>query len=330
MVDSNLIKIGVDGYRGNVAGDYSVKDSQETLRQALIEANNGSSTLNFKDIRDGKCSNLFSIMEVLINKISEEGFRGDEAFNTFVEDRNKALGDSDVFHVTRDCILSVADIAEGSQSVRRQRIESGSDVTIQTKMHAVKIYEEMNRVLAGRIDFNKLVDMVGQSFTKYDLDAAYAAWAGMFNALTSPYKETGSFDEDKLMTIVEHVEAETGDTAIILGTQKALRKITTATVSDQAKNDMYSLGHYGMFNGTQMVRMRQRHAIGSTNFILPDNTIYVVAGDSRPIKRVTEGDVTMLMGNPMDNADLTQEFLMMKRSGVGVVMDRAFGTYQIS
>ena len=69
---------------------------------------------------------------------------------------------------------------------------------------------------------------------------------------------------------------------------------------------------------------------GTDDFLLDDNVIYVFAGDTKPIKRVTEGDVTMLMGNPMDNADMTQEFLMMKRTGIAVIFDRDFGVYKLS
>lgn len=330
MVDSKLIKLAVDAYHGRLGQEYSTADTMEVLRKALVEANNGSTTLNYKDLRDGKCQGLFSIIEVMIDKINEEGLKGDEFFANFIEDRNLALGDKNTFHVDRDCLFAVADIAEGTQGVRRQRIESGSDVTVDTQLRAVKIYEEVNRVLSGRIDFNKFVDLVGQSFTRDDLDSAYAAWTGMFTNLAVPYTQTGTFDEGKLMDLVAHVEASTGDTAIIVGTQKALRKITTAVISDEAKSDMYSLGHYGKFNGTEMVMMKQRHRAGTTDFILNDNVIYVFAGDTKPVKRITEGEVTMLMGDPMTNADLSQEFLMMKRTGIAIVMDRDFGAYNLA
>lgn len=82
--------------------------------------------------------------------------------------------------------------------------------------------------------------------------------------------------------------------------------------------------------GTPLIRMRQRHEIGGSKFILDDNIIYVLAGSSQPIKRVTEGDVTMMLGTPMDNADMSQEFLMIKRTGIGVVMDREYGAYKLS
>ena len=58
----DIVKIGIDGYKGTVE-KYSVKQSQDTLRQALIEANNGSTVLDYKAIRDGKCVSLFSIVE---------------------------------------------------------------------------------------------------------------------------------------------------------------------------------------------------------------------------------------------------------------------------
>ena len=330
MVDSKLIKLAVDAYHGRLGQEYSTADTMEVLRKALVEANNGSTTLNYKDLRDGKCQGLFSIVEVMIDKINEEGLKGDEFFANFIEDRNLALGDKNTFHVDRDCLFAVADIAEGTQGVRRQRIESGSDITVDTQLRAVKIYEELNRVLSGRIDFNKFVDLVGQSFTRDDLDSAYAAWTGMFTNLAAPYTQTGTFDEEKLMDLIAHVEASTGDTAIIVGTQKALRKVSTAVVSDEAKSDLYNMGHYGNFNGTEMVMMKQRHRAGTTDFILNDNVLYVFAGDSKPVKRVTEGEVTMLMGDPMTNADLSQEFLMMKRTGVAIVMDRDFGAYNLA
>lgn len=329
-IDSNLIKLAVDGYKGHVAGNYSVGDTQEALRKALVDANGGSTKLDIKAIRDGKCNQVFAIVEELVNVIHEEGLKGDEFFMNMVEDRNMALGDSNKFHIERECLFAVADIAEGTQGVRRQRIEAGQDITVNTQLRAIKIYEELNRVLASRIDFNKFVDLVGKSFTKQELDATYDAFVGMFKKLKAPYTETGSFDEDKLLDLIDHVEASTGETAVIVGTRKALRKIKTAIVSDSAKEEMYAMGHFGRFNGTELVAVKQRHKSGSDDFILDDNVLYVFAGDTKPIKRVTEGDVTMLMGTPMTNADMSQEFLMMKRTGIAVIFDRDFGVYNLS
>lgn len=133
-----------------------------------------------------------------------------------------SLGDTNIFHTTKPCLLTVADIAEGTQGIRRQRLEAGQDITVNTQLRAVKVYEEINRVLAGRIDFNDLVDTVGRSFTQYDLDSAYLAWTSMFTKLDPVYTQSGSYNEDKLLDLIEHIEASTGDTATIVGTRKAL------------------------------------------------------------------------------------------------------------
>lgn len=52
----------------------------------------------------------------VVEKVSEEGLKGDEFFTQFIEDRNLALGDSNIFHTKKDCLLTVADVAEGTQA----------------------------------------------------------------------------------------------------------------------------------------------------------------------------------------------------------------------
>jgi len=72
----DIIKIAVDAYHGNVE-QYSVGQSMELLQKALIEANGGSTTLNYKNIRDGKCSGLFTLIEEVLSRTVVEGLQGD-------------------------------------------------------------------------------------------------------------------------------------------------------------------------------------------------------------------------------------------------------------
>lgn len=76
MADMNdIVKLAVDAYKGNVE-KYSVKQSQDTLRQALIEANNGKTFLSYKDIRDNKCPGLFTLIEQILDNTVVEGLQG--------------------------------------------------------------------------------------------------------------------------------------------------------------------------------------------------------------------------------------------------------------
>lgn len=72
---NDIVKLAVDGYRGCVE-KYSVAQSQDTLRQALIEANNGKTYLDYRAIRDGKCSGLFTLVETLLSATTIEGLQG--------------------------------------------------------------------------------------------------------------------------------------------------------------------------------------------------------------------------------------------------------------
>lgn len=73
--NSNIVKLAVDAYRGNVE-QYSTKQSMEVLRQALIEANGGSTILNYKNIRDDKCVGLFTLIEEILSRTVVEGLQG--------------------------------------------------------------------------------------------------------------------------------------------------------------------------------------------------------------------------------------------------------------
>lgn len=103
----DIIKVAVDAYHGNVE-QYSVGQSQELLRKALVDANGGSTVMNYKNIRDGKCNGLFTLIEEILSRTVVEGLQGDEYFNTLVDFRNVAEGDQNLFLVedSKPCLLS--------------------------------------------------------------------------------------------------------------------------------------------------------------------------------------------------------------------------------
>lgn len=157
---------------------YSVGQSQELLRKALVDANGGSTVMNYKNIRDGKCNGLFTLIEEILSRTVVEGLQGDEYFNTLVDFRNVAEGDQNLFLVEDSNLFVVSDAADGTQGIRRQRLSGVSEVSIPTSLKVVKIYEELNRVLSGRVDFNTFINKVSESFRKKLLDDIYALWSG--------------------------------------------------------------------------------------------------------------------------------------------------------
>ena len=311
----DIVKLAVDLYHGTPE-QYSVRDGNETLREALIAANNGSTKMDFRAIRDGKCNGLFAIIEEILDNTVIEGLTGNEFFMNYVDYRNLALGDENLFLVDDNILFEVARVADGTQGIRRQRLEGVTETSIKTEMHMIRIYEELNRVLSGRVDFNTMIGKVSESFQREILNQIYTTWLAAIepgvsggSALGSAvyFPAAGSFNEDAMLTLIEHVEAASGKEATIVGTKKALRNLQEGIQSDSAKEELHAMGYYGKYFGTNCIALPQRHKVGSTDFLLSDKVLFVAAGDSKPIKFVYEGDPIIIPGDPLTNADLTQE-----------------------
>lgn len=335
---NEIVKLGVDSYKGKVE-KYSDAQAQAALRNALIEANNGSTKLDARAMRDGKCSGVFSIVEEILAQTVMDELTSSDYFNALVEYRNVPAGDQAVFRVQDANLFTVSEVADGTQAIRRQRLVGDTVVPITPTMHAVRIYEEMDRVLSGRVDFNHMIDVVTKSFTRKTLDDIYALWANATQADLGGsvyFPAAGAYDLDTLLTVIEHVEAAAGGApATIIGTKTALRPLITDIVGLDQKNVVDSNGYMGKFYGSNVVAVPQRHKIGSTDFVFDDYTITIIAGagaDAKPIKFVYEGNPIMFAREPKENMDLTYEFFYGSKFGLGLVTagNTGIGKYQIS
>lgn len=331
MANKDLVRLAIDSYKGRAAGNYSQADNMETLRQALIEANGGSTKLDYRAIRDGKCNGLFAIVEEIITKTVIEGLPESCPLFQFVDFRNLAEGDTNVFEIKDGGLFMVADIAHGTQGLRRQRLVGGEEFTVKTQLKGIKIYEELRRILAGRVDFNELIDKVAESFDKKITDDIYAAIVAAFDGVVAPYAANGTFTEEKLAEMIDHIEAVTGKKAYILGSKQAVRKITgiKGADSNSAKEDLYAMGYFGHFYTTPIIVMQNGHKAGTTDFIL-GNDLYIVAGDDKFVKFATEGETLIIPSDALANSDLSQEYLMAMQYGLSVVFAEQMGVFKLS
>lgn len=332
MEKLKVIKLATDMIANRVSANFAdASKNSDALIDALIESNGGSSELNWKTFQRGNA--CFEIVEEIIPLIVHEGFKGNEFFMNMVDYRNIALGDDIDFWTEDKTELIVADIAYGVSGIRRQRLGKKDKYNVETTLKIVKVYEELKRLLAKRTDFNQFIAAVSKAFIRDRYDNIYTAYDGITattRGLNSTYVKTGTYSEDTLLTLIQHTEAANEAVATIIGTKTALRKITTATVSDEAKTDLYNMGYYGKFNGTNMIYVPQRHKVGSDDFLLNDNKIVVIAGDEKPIKYVTKGEGILSVTDPLQTPDFTQNYLYAEEAGVGVAFANKLGIYTIS
>lgn len=332
----DIVRLAIDAYHGTPT-KYSVSESMDVLRQALVEANGGNTMLDYKAVRDGKCGAVFTLVEEILTRTVVEGLQGDEYFNALVDFRNMALGDKNIFEVEDSNLFVVSDAADGTQGIRRQRLGGVSQTSIPTSFKVVKIYEELNRVLSGQVDFNKFIQKVSESFRKKLLDDIYALWntatANDFGGATY-FPAAGSYNEDTLLDLIAHVEAAAGGKpATIIGTKKAVRKLAPSIQGADSKSDLYNMGYYGKFYSTPVVVTPQRHKVGSTEFVFEDDVLTIIAGDDKPIKVVYEGQPTILLGDPTKNKDFTQDYFYGEKYGMGIVLaggNAGIGRYEMT
>ena len=308
MTNTEILSVAIDAVKGRY-GNFSAQQTSDDLVAAFVELNGGSTKINPKTFHRG--NPLFELIQELLPVMIEEGIKTEtNPLFDLIEYRNIGEGDMNEFVVEGDAHFVVATAANGIRDVRRQRIVGGETIKIPTELKIVRVYENLGRLLAGRIDFNAFVDGVAKAFKNHIAEASYDAINGMTAAtygLDETYVKTGSYTEEALIELIDHVEAATGQTAKIYGTRTALRKLATAITADTAKEDMYSLGYVGKFNGTDVVRLKQAHKVGSSAFVLDDNKIYVLAANDKPIKVVNSGDGLLIEREATENADLTQE-----------------------
>lgn len=242
---NDIVKLAVDNYHGTVK-NFSTDESNEVLRKALVDLNGGSDKITYKTLRSGASNGLFEIIEEILTRTVNEGLTEDMMFHQMVEFRNIALGDTNVFWVEDANLFRVDEIAEGHQGVRRQRIEGGTEVPINTRLYACKIYDELNRILAGRVDFNSMINRVGESFRQKLLNDIYKVWVGLTAADLGGnvyFPAAGNYDEDTLLDIVAHVEAASnGQQVTIMGTKRALRNLAPSIQGADSKSDLYNMG----------------------------------------------------------------------------------------
>lgn len=332
MEKSQVVKLATDMITNKVSANFAdASKNSEALIDELIEANGGSSEISFKNFN--RANPCFQIIEEIIPKIVHEGFKGNEFFMNLVDYRNVLLGDDIDFWTDDKTELIVSDVSYGVAAIRRQRLGKKEKYNVETTLKIVSVYEELKRLLARRVDFNEFIQAVSKAFIRDRYNDIFTAFDGITastRGLDSTYVRTGSYSEDTLCEIIDHIEAANEFKATILGTRKALRKITTAVQSNEAKSDMYNSGFYGKFNGTPMIYTPQRHKVGTSEFLLNDNKIIIIASNEKPIKYLTKGTGILSVTDPLQTADHTQTYLYAEEAGVGVAFNDKIGIYTLS
>ena len=255
--------------------------------------------------------------------------------------RNLNDGDTNIFYVEDDTVLTVGKVSGNHHDLMRQRLGAGESFSVPMSWYGVKIYTEFELFAIGRIDWGKFVQKVFEAFDNHVNDMVYGSLTGLGDvfpaAKKSQFIKTGSLDAATLLTLCEDVQvANNRAQVVIMGTKSALNKLTAIETVDWATDEMkvkrMTTGNIGMWMGYQVVEIPQVFTAGTTNRAISDTTLYIMpVVDNKFIKLVNEGDPRIReIAEPDTNMDMTMEYEYQMKLGVGVQVNRLFGVYTIN
>lgn len=285
---------------------------------------------------------VFEVIEETLDDLLVSGWGENPFFREFVEEKFMNLGDTNEFWVNDDVILTVSEISGNHHSLWRQRLGAGHAFSVKTSRYGVKVYAEYEMFATGRIDWAQFINKIYEAFDKKVNDMLYAAVMAAGDSVppTTQFSKTGELNaaaRDTFMTLIEDVQMATGEEVVIMGTRAALAKLSgigdTDWVSNEMKQERYTTGRLGYFEGIRLVEIPQAFADGDTSKKLVDNTKLLImpVGDNRFIKMYDEGNGEFYeVTDSMTHQDMTIDAEYQRKLGVATVINKKFGMWKIT
>ena len=284
---------------------------------------------------------LFEVIEEVIDIKVETGFKESEWFNTFVEERNIARGDSQEFWTEEDIVLAASKIAGDHHDFTLQRLGSGESYTVTTSVYGIAVGADIDMYLAGRYDWAKLTDACARAFVVQIQNEMYAQVMNVGEQLPAQFKGTGALSaatKDQFDTLIEDVAiANDNVPVIIMGTKTALKKLTGLAdidwVTEDQKKDVAAMGRLGYYEGVTLMEVPQRFALNDTTKKLVDSTKLLILPqvENKFVKFVDVGETEIYEQTEIgDRMDDTMKYEVQRAMGVGTQIGRYFGQWVLA
>lgn len=340
---ADFAKLLFDAGRNQLVGITSA-DANDKIREVFSQVLELPENASKKDIRRAirrHKVDVYEITEETVEDLLVSGWPENPFFREFVDERNLSLGDKNEFYVEDDIILAVSELAGNHHDIIRQRLGYGSTYSVKTSWYGLKIYTEYELFMAGRIDWATFVNKIYEAADKFINDALYAAIIKADTAITpnAQFVKTGTLNRETLLELVEDVQTATGDEVVIMGTKTALAKLDAVGdsewISDNMRDERYTTGRLGLWEGVRKVEIPQSFAPNDTTTKLVDNNklfiMPVGSADNKFIKLVWEGDTLLSEVSDKDtNMDMSISTEYQFKMGIGTVINKKFGTWTIA
>jgi hypothetical protein len=274
---------------------------------------------------------MFEIMEELVDIAIVENVFNSPFVDTFVEIKNRGLGDTSAFY-SEGGLLHVAAFAGNHWDTNRQTIDLGEEITLPKEWLFIHVYDELERFLLGITSLDRLMDKVYKSVNKYIQDRIYLQFQSVANSIPSEYSSTGN-TEAAVGGLCDVVAAAGGYSSLtIAGTKGALRKLANVVpdkmFANSQKEAKAMTGSIGDWEGNTLMVIPQTLKSGTRQVALDDSKLFIMGADVKPIKLEWFGDVRTKMDTTGQvNGDQTMDFQLQAKFGIGLLVPNAFGVF---
>lgn len=289
---------------------------------------------------------VFTLIEETIEERLITGWMENPFFMAYVDAKNLALDDENDFYVEDDSILSVSKVSGNHHNMIRQRLGAGRHFSVAGEWYGIKIYSDFERVLTGAEDWANFVTKVADAIDRYLYDALYAALRGAKDHLGANWVKSGALELANKTTLVKlcnDISMATGSPVTIFGARTALSSLTgMADVNwapETVKQEYYKNGGVlGNWEGFQVAEigqgLKRGASINSTSveYQLDTDRLYIIPTSvaNKFIKLVNYGETQISQVTDKDtNRDMSQEYEVLYKMGINVILSTVFGVWEI-
>lgn len=196
--------------------------------------------------------------------------------------------------------------------------------------------------MAGYIDWATFINKIYEAVDKKVNSMIYTTLGNVGSSLPAggqwvKNSPLTAATKSVLIQLADDVRTANGTDVVIMGTKVALSKIASIEdvnwISDDMKKERNTTGRVGYFEGIKLAEIPQVFADNdtTTRLVSNDRLLVMPLVDNKFIKVFDEGDAQIKEISDGDtNVDKTIEYEYQYKMGVGVVISRLFGIFNIT
>ena len=339
---------GREIYDAEAGRVVSKAEASDAIRKACFEFLGLTKDSTDKQIKRAlnseKGTQFFEVIEEIVDTQIAYGLSESEFFNDYVESKNMKDGDRNEFWVDDEVLLTVSKVNGDHHNLSTQRLGEGQSYHVDTAVYGIKVGSDIRLFLTGRKDWGAFVDAVVKAYINKVQTLIATQFANGVNIIPVPSTLTGTGNlsttpslKPAFDAIIEKVGAANESGVVLMGTKTALKALTNLTKVDftdpaaSLKESVAQTGLIGSYEGTPMIEIPQKFTDKTLATPIVDNTkIYIMpAVENKFIKFVDYGETEIEINEKGDTKDDMQSYEVQRRMGVGTLMSRYFGIWQL-